>query len=249
MRYEAPRRPQAISFSAPTGAGKTIMMAALFEQILFGAPGFDAQPDAAIVWLSDMPELNEQTRLKIEGKSDRVRVHRMRHHRFGVRRRTPRWRLRLLRQHTEARNRQAAHVTGRWAPVHYLADLRQHGSRGAGSLLRRHRRGASRRAHDGQQQAGANDHAALHPWRPRGGHGGVPDGHRAQRDAAALRCAAERCHESDPSHGHGIARAGARFGVAQAPRADPSPSGSDRRRVVAAGRLGSPLDGDGPPLG
>ncbi len=78
MRAEAGRRPQALSFSAPTGAGKTIMMAALFEQILFGAPDFEPQPDAVILWLSDMPELNEQTRMKIEGKSDRIRVSRLR---------------------------------------------------------------------------------------------------------------------------------------------------------------------------
>lgn len=66
--------PQAVSFSAPTGAGKTIVMTALFEDIFFGERGLDAQPDAAILWISDMPELNEQTRLKIEGKSDRIRV-------------------------------------------------------------------------------------------------------------------------------------------------------------------------------
>jgi type III restriction enzyme len=66
--------PQAISFSAPTGAGKTIVMTALFEDLFFGEPGFEAQPDAAVLWISDMPELNEQTRLKIEGKSDRIRV-------------------------------------------------------------------------------------------------------------------------------------------------------------------------------
>jgi type III restriction enzyme len=70
----APENPQAISFSAPTGSGKTIVMTALFENILFGEDGFDAQPDAVILWISDMPELNEQTRLKIEGKSDRIRV-------------------------------------------------------------------------------------------------------------------------------------------------------------------------------
>ena len=78
MRVEATRRPQALSFSAPTGAGKTIIMTALFEQILFGAPGFEPQADAVILWLSDMPELNEQTRLKIEAKSDRIRVNRLR---------------------------------------------------------------------------------------------------------------------------------------------------------------------------
>ncbi len=66
--------PQAISFSAPTGSGKTIMMTALFENILFGAAGFPSQPNAVFLWVSDMPELNEQTRLKIEGKSDRIRT-------------------------------------------------------------------------------------------------------------------------------------------------------------------------------
>jgi type III restriction enzyme len=66
--------PQALSFSAPTGSGKTIVMTALFEDIFYGEPGFEAQPDAVILWISDIPELNEQTRMKIESKSDRVRV-------------------------------------------------------------------------------------------------------------------------------------------------------------------------------
>ena len=66
--------PQAISFSAPTGSGKTIVMTALFEDIFFGTDELEAQPDAVILWISDMPELNEQTRLKIESKSDRIRV-------------------------------------------------------------------------------------------------------------------------------------------------------------------------------
>jgi type III restriction enzyme len=69
--------PQAISFSAPTGSGKTIVMTALFEDIFFGEPDFPAQQDAAILWISDMPELNEQTRLKIESKSDRIRVNQL----------------------------------------------------------------------------------------------------------------------------------------------------------------------------
>jgi len=66
--------PQAISFSAPTGSGKTIVMAGLFENLFVGDPDFNAQPDAVVLWISDMPELNEQTRLKIEGKSDRIRA-------------------------------------------------------------------------------------------------------------------------------------------------------------------------------
>ena len=66
--------PQVISFTAPTGAGKTIIMTALFEDTIFGHAFGVAEPDSIFVWLSDMPELNEQTRLKIESKSDKFRV-------------------------------------------------------------------------------------------------------------------------------------------------------------------------------
>lgn len=66
--------PQVISLSAPTGAGKTIIMTALFEDIIFGHAYGVAEPDSVFVWLSDMPELNEQTRLKIESKSDKFRT-------------------------------------------------------------------------------------------------------------------------------------------------------------------------------
>lgn len=68
------RDPQVIAFSAPTGAGKTIIMTALFEDIIFGHASGVAEPDSVFVWLSDMPELNEQTRLKIESKSDKFRA-------------------------------------------------------------------------------------------------------------------------------------------------------------------------------
>ncbi|MGE6110878.1 DEAD/DEAH box helicase [Aeromonas salmonicida] len=68
-----------VAFSAATGSGKTIMMTALFEAILDEPDDQLAwpldwvpQPDAVILWVSDMPELNEQTKLKIESKSDRV---------------------------------------------------------------------------------------------------------------------------------------------------------------------------------
>jgi type III restriction enzyme len=71
--------PQAVAFSAPTGSGKTVIMTALFEAIL-AQPGdqlewpadWQPQRDAAILWVSDMPELNEQTRRKIESQSDRI---------------------------------------------------------------------------------------------------------------------------------------------------------------------------------
>ncbi len=66
--------PQVISFSAPTGSGKTIMLTVLFEEILYGNANRLADPDAIFVWLSDSPMLNEQTRFKIEGQSDKIRV-------------------------------------------------------------------------------------------------------------------------------------------------------------------------------
>lgn len=66
--------PQVISFSAPTGAGKTIVMSALFESILWGEPDFSPQSDAVILWISDIPELNEQTKLKIESMSNRIKT-------------------------------------------------------------------------------------------------------------------------------------------------------------------------------
>ena len=66
--YASSDNPQVISFSAPTGAGKTVVMTALFEDLLFGTAELAPQPDAVVLWLSDMPELNEQTRLKIEAQ-------------------------------------------------------------------------------------------------------------------------------------------------------------------------------------
>jgi len=68
------KKPQVISFTAPTGAGKTIIMTALFEDIIFGHANGVAEPDSVFVWLSDMPELNEQSRLKIEKLSEKFRV-------------------------------------------------------------------------------------------------------------------------------------------------------------------------------
>ena len=66
--------PQVISFSAPTGAGKTIIMTTLIEEILYGSDELLAEPDAVFVWLSDSPSLNEQSRMKMESKSDKLCV-------------------------------------------------------------------------------------------------------------------------------------------------------------------------------
>lgn len=68
---------QIITFSAPTGAGKTIIMTSLFEDVLFGTADIEAQPNAIFVWLSDMPDLNEQSKQKIESKSDMIRTNQL----------------------------------------------------------------------------------------------------------------------------------------------------------------------------
>lgn len=70
--YKNNHKPQVISFSAPTGAGKTIIMTAFIESILFGYEQYFEQNDAIFVWLSDTPDLNEQSKLKINSKSDKI---------------------------------------------------------------------------------------------------------------------------------------------------------------------------------
>lgn len=72
--YHRTHAPQVVSFTAPTGAGKTIIMSALIEDILFGDEQYMEQPNAIIVWLSDSPQLNEQSKQKIDAKADKVRL-------------------------------------------------------------------------------------------------------------------------------------------------------------------------------
>ena len=66
--------PQVVSLQAPTGAGKTIIMASFIESVLFGSDQYQDQPEAIFVWLSDSPSLNEQSKEKIDLKSDRIKL-------------------------------------------------------------------------------------------------------------------------------------------------------------------------------
>lgn len=72
--YRSYKVPQVVSLQAPTGSGKTIIMASLIEDILFGSENYSEQPDAIFVWLSDSPQLNEQSKQKIEQKADKIRI-------------------------------------------------------------------------------------------------------------------------------------------------------------------------------
>lgn len=72
--YERTHSNQVVSFTAPTGAGKTIIMASLIEEIFFGDVDYEEQPEAIFVWLSDSPQLNEQSKDKIDLKADRIQM-------------------------------------------------------------------------------------------------------------------------------------------------------------------------------
>ena len=74
QNYSLTHTPQVISFTAPTGAGKTIIMASLIEDVYCGTAKHVENPNAIFVWLSDSPELNEQSRMKIDGKADRIQL-------------------------------------------------------------------------------------------------------------------------------------------------------------------------------
>lgn len=66
-------RPQVIAFRAPTGSGKTIVMTTVIEDIMNGTETTLEQPEAIFVWLSDSPQLNEQSKMKIITKADKIR--------------------------------------------------------------------------------------------------------------------------------------------------------------------------------
>lgn len=66
----------AFSLTATTGAGKTVMAAAVFEGLFFGNDDFDFEPDpgAVVIWFSDDPSLNEQSRWRLQEASDKLTV-------------------------------------------------------------------------------------------------------------------------------------------------------------------------------
>lgn len=72
--YHRTHTPQVVSLQAPTGSGKTIIMAALVEDIYFGTDRYAEQPEAIFVWLSDSPQLNEQSKQKFDLQADRIRL-------------------------------------------------------------------------------------------------------------------------------------------------------------------------------
>jgi type III restriction enzyme len=74
-RWREDSEKNAFSLTAPTGAGKTVMAAAVFEALFHGSDDyeFDADRGAVVLWFSDNPSLNEQTRFRLMESSDRLR--------------------------------------------------------------------------------------------------------------------------------------------------------------------------------
>ena len=65
-RYEASKgKLQAVSVASPTGSGKTVIATAVIERILEGDDDHAPDPEATFLWITDQPELNEQTRHKM----------------------------------------------------------------------------------------------------------------------------------------------------------------------------------------
>jgi type III restriction enzyme len=62
---------QALLLSAPTGAGKTVIAAALLESLLDGDATYEPDPQATFLWLTDQPSLNKQTEKKFLAASDK----------------------------------------------------------------------------------------------------------------------------------------------------------------------------------
>ena len=64
----------AFSLTATTGAGKTVMAAAVIEALFDGDADhdFEADPGAAVLWFTDDPALNEQTRFRLMAAADRL---------------------------------------------------------------------------------------------------------------------------------------------------------------------------------
>ena len=68
------KSPVAFSLTATTGAGKTVMAASVIEALFDGNPDYDfeSDPGAVVLWFTDDPSLNEQTRFRLLDAADQI---------------------------------------------------------------------------------------------------------------------------------------------------------------------------------
>ncbi|MCA8979971.1 MAG: DEAD/DEAH box helicase family protein, partial [Planctomycetes bacterium] len=93
--YSDVQNPQetSVALTAPTGAGKTVIAAAVIEALFFGSDRFDFAADsgAVVIWFSDDPNLNDQSRFRLMQASEKLTWERLVHVRppFAMRRLEP----------------------------------------------------------------------------------------------------------------------------------------------------------------
>jgi len=68
---------EAIILAAPTGSGKTITLAQVIDYTFGGGDGISARPKTTFLWLSDSPELNQQSKNKLLGACDHLPYYKM----------------------------------------------------------------------------------------------------------------------------------------------------------------------------
>ncbi len=68
------KKETSFALTATTGAGKTVMAAAAIEALFYGNDEleFDPDPGAVVIWFSDDPNLNDQTRMRLMQASDKL---------------------------------------------------------------------------------------------------------------------------------------------------------------------------------
>jgi type III restriction enzyme len=68
---------EAIILAAPTGSGKTITLAQVIDYTFGGGDGISTRPNTVFLWLSDSPELNQQSKNKLLGTCDHLPYYKM----------------------------------------------------------------------------------------------------------------------------------------------------------------------------
>lgn len=78
--YDASGIPVSFALSAATGSGKTVIAAAVIEALFNGNDeyGFEPDPKAVVLWVTDDPSLNEQTRYRFMQATEDVTFMRLR---------------------------------------------------------------------------------------------------------------------------------------------------------------------------
>jgi len=108
-----------VALSAPTGAGKTVIASAVIETLFDGGGSFAEDPLATVLWVTDDPALNEQTKRNMMQASSTLGPSRLTTIDSGFDEESS-VRLRVLPQHPEACAHKPA-VTQQLRPAYALA--------------------------------------------------------------------------------------------------------------------------------